>query len=81
MFTILLQTQHENNFLHTSKYRQAKGCRFRGICRTTASFIAQISSSENVSARARRHLGSGRKTVNSQGYSELWEPIKLCENY
>ena len=49
--------------------------------RTTASFIAQISSSENVSARARRHLGSGLKTVNSQGYSELWEPIKLCENY
>ena len=28
----------------------------------------------------RRHLGSGRKTVNSQGYSELREPIKTHEN-
>ena len=28
---------------------------------------------------ARRHLGSGRKTVNSQGYSELREPIKMRE--
>ena len=28
----------------------------------------------------RRHLGSGRKTVNSQGYSELREPIKTREN-
>ena len=58
-----------------------KAVAFVVFVRTTASFIAQISSSENVSARARRHLGSGRKTVNSQGYSELWEPIKLCENY
>ena len=36
------------------------------VC-TTASFIAQI------------YLGSGRKTVNSQGYSELREPIKLAK--
>ena len=28
---------------------------------------------------ARRHLGSGRKTVNNQGYSELREPIKTRE--
>ena len=28
----------------------------------------------------RRHLGSGRETVNSQGYSELREPIKTHEN-
>ena len=31
IFTILLQIQHENNFLPTSKHRQAKVCRFRGI--------------------------------------------------
>ena len=31
-FTISLQIQHENNFPPTSKYRQAKGRRFRGIC-------------------------------------------------
>ena len=58
-----------------------KAVAFVVFVRTTASFIAQISSSENVSALARRHLGSGRKTVNSQGYSELWEPIKMRENY
>ena len=28
----------------------------------------------------RRYLGSGRKTVNTQGYSELREPIKIREN-
>ena len=27
-----------------------------------------------------RHLGSGRKTANSQGYSELRKPIKKSEN-
>ena len=47
------------------------------VC-TTTSFIAQISSSENLETRG--HLGSGRKTVNSQGYSELREPIKTCKN-
>ena len=41
------------------------------VC-TTASFIAQI-------LEARRHLGSGRKTVNSQGYSKLREPITTRE--
>ena len=40
------------------------------VC-TNASFNAQI---------LRRYLGSGRKTVNSQGYSELREPIKMHEN-
>ena len=45
------------------------------VC-STASFIAQISSC----LETRRHLGSGRKTVNCQGYSELREPIKTREN-
>ena len=31
--------------------------------------------------KKRWHLGSGRKTVNSQGYSEIREPIKARENY
>ena len=46
--------------------------------RILLSFIVQISSSENLETR--RHLGSGRKTVSSQGYSELREPIKAREN-
>ena len=40
--------QHEN-FLPTSQHRQAKVRCSLGICWSTASFIAQISSSENVS--------------------------------
>ena len=74
-FTILLQIQHENNFLPTSEHRQAKVRRFLGICLYDC-FIY----SSNKCLETRRHLGSGRKTVNSQGYSELWEPIKLREN-
>ena len=50
-FTILLQIQHENDFLPTSENRQAKVQRFADFFCTTASFIAQISSSENVSKR------------------------------
>ena len=45
------------------------------VC-TTASFIAQISSFENVLKQTSSWL-SGSKTVNSQGYSESWEPIKM----
>ena len=50
IFTILLQIQNEN-FLPTSKHRQAEVRRFlaRVFVYTTASFIAQISSFENVS--------------------------------
>ena len=33
IFTILLQTPHENNFLPNSKHPKAKGCRFLGIVR------------------------------------------------
>jgi len=31
-------------------------------------------------SETRRHFESRPKTVNSQGYSELWEPIKMCQN-
>ena len=39
---------------------------------------ASISSIENISKRD-AHLGSGFKSENSQGYSELQEPIKTRE--
>ena len=52
IFTILLQIQHENSFLHTSKQWQAKVRRFLGNCLCECfTFIAQISSFENVSKR------------------------------
>ena len=50
-FTILLQIQHENNFLPTSKHRQANFVAFLIFVCTTASFFAQISSYENVLKR------------------------------
>jgi len=46
---------------------------------TTASFIAQISSFENDLKRD-AILAPVAKTVSSQGYSELREPIKTREN-
>ena len=63
-FTILLQIQHENNFLPTNKCRQAKVRHFLGIAFMTVSIITQILSSKNVSA-SRCHLGSGGERVNS----------------
>ena len=52
IFTILLQTQHENNFLPTCEHQQTKVRRFLGIFfYVTASFIAQTSPSENVLKR------------------------------
>ena len=50
----------------TSENRQAKVRRFLGICLYDC-FIY----SSNKCLETRRHLGSGRKTVNSQGYSKL----------
>ena len=79
IFTILLQIQHENNFLPTSKHRQAKVRRFLGICLYDC-FIYCSNFVYRKCLKTRRHLGSGRKTVNSQGYSELREPIKTREN-
>ena len=70
LFTSLLQIRNENNFLPTSKHRQAEVRRFLGICLYNcliyrSNFIFQ------KFLDTRRHLGFGRKTVNSQGYSEL----------
>ena len=44
-----------------------------------ASFIVQISSFRTC-LETRCHFGSSHKTVNSLGYSELWEPIKMRKN-
>ena len=52
IFTILLQVQRENNFLPIPvDTDEAKLVAFLVFVCTTASFIAQISSSENVSKR------------------------------
>ena len=62
-------------FLPTSKHRQAKVRRLLSICL----YDCFIYSSDFVFRKCletRRHLGSGRKTVNSQGYSELRGPIQ-----
>ena len=79
IFTILLKIRNGNNFPPASKHRQAKGRHFLDIC-----FYDPFIYSSNFVFRkcleTRRHLGSGRKTVNSQGYSELREPIKTSEN-
>ena len=52
IFTILLQIQHENNFLPIPvETDKAKLVAFLVFVCTIASFIAQISCSENVSKR------------------------------
>ena len=78
-FTILLQTQHENMFLPTSKHQQAKVRRFSGISLSEC-FIYRSNSVFRKCLETRRHRGSGRKTENSHGYTELQEPIKTREN-
>ena len=60
IFTILLQIQHGNIFPPISKHRQATAGAFLVFIGTTASFIAQISSTGKC-LKARRLLGSGRK--------------------
>ena len=76
---VLLQIQHENNFLPTTQHRQAKVRRFVGICLCDY-FIYRTNFVFRKCVETRRHLGSGRKTVNSQPYSELRQPIKTREN-
>ena len=75
IFTILLQIQHGNNFLTISKHQEAQASRFLGICLYDC-FIYRLYFVFRKCLDARRYLSSGRKTVNSQGYSELREPIK-----
>ena len=78
-FMVLLQIQRENNFLLTTEHRQAKFRRFLGICLYDY-FIYRTNFVFRKCLETRRHLGFGRKTVNSERYSELWQPIKTREN-
>ena len=71
---ILLQILQENNFLPTSKHPQAKVRRFLAICLYDW-FIYR----SNKCFETRRYLGSGRKTVNSQGYSSYGSQSKRAK--
>ena len=61
------------------KHRQAKVRRFLGISLYEC-FVYRSNFVFRKCLETRRHHGSCRKTVNSQGYSELREPIKTREN-
>ena len=65
-FTIVLQIQDGNNFLPTIEYRKAKVRRFLFLVR-----LLHLWYKFRFPKISRRHLGSGRKTVNSQEYSEF----------
>ena len=62
IFTILLQIQHENNFLPIPVDTDKAKC--LGIC--LYDFFIYRSNFVFQSLEKRRHLGSGHKTVNSQ---------------
>ena len=66
IFTFLLKIQHDNNFLPTSKHRQAKVRRSLGICLYDC-FIYCSNFVFRKCLETRHHLDSGHKTVNSQG--------------
>ena len=70
IFTILLQIQHGNIFLPTSKHRQATASRFLGIywydCRIYSSNFVYRKMSQSEAPSWLR----SQKTVNSHGYSE-----------
>ena len=70
VLTIFLQIQQENNFLTTSKHRQAESRRFLGIFLYDC-FFYRSNLVFRKCLETRRHLCSVRKTVNNQGYSEL----------
>ena len=74
---LLLQIQHENNFLPTGNPDKPKFVAFSAFLCTTASFVAKISSAKNVSERD----AILAPVANSQEYSELREPVKTRENF
>ena len=77
---ILLHIQQEHSFLtYLSKYRQAEVGHFRGICPYDYLMYCSNFVFEEF-LETRRHFGSGHLTMNGQGYSELWWPIKTCKN-
>ena len=82
-FTILQQIQYENNFLPTSLHRQRKVRRFLGICLYDC-FIYGTNFVFRKCLETRRHLCSGRKTVNrdfkQRERGRRQEPQTLREN-
>ena len=80
-FTILFQNKFSMKiiFYQPVNTHKPKFVAFLVFVCTTASFIAQISSSQKMS-RNGTPSGSSRKKVNSQEYAELGEPIKTREN-
>ena len=62
-----------------SQHWQAKGRHFLGICLYDC-FIYHSNFVFRKCLGTRRHLGFGRKTVNSQGYSELREPNERAKS-
>ena len=71
-----------DDFLANSASKQGKAevRLFLGICLYDC-FIYRSNFVLRKCLKTRCHLDYGRKTVNSQGYSELREPIKTRENY
>ena len=61
IFTLLLQIQHENNFLPTTKHRQDRVRRFPGICLYDC-FIYRLNFVFQKCLERRRHLDSGRQS-------------------
>ena len=62
-----------------TEHWQAKIHRFLRICLSDC-FIYRSNFVFRKFLETTRYLGSGRKTVNSQGYSKIREPIKTREN-
>ena len=74
----LLQIQHDNNFLPTNKHQsQSSSLSWYFFVRL---LYLPLKFRPSKCLETRSHLGSGRKTVNSQGHSELREPMKTREN-
>ena len=64
-FYVFVANSAENNFLPISENREAKVHPFLGICLYEC-FIYRSNFVFRKCLETRRHLGSGRKTVNSQ---------------
>ena len=80
IFTILLQILNENKFYLPVNTDKPKFVGFFDICLYDCFIFRSNFVFRKRLETPRRHLGSGRKTANSQGYSELRKPIKKSEN-
>ena len=78
-FTILLQIQHENKFLPNQWTSRSQSSSLSWYLFVNC-FIYRTNFVFRKCLETRHHLGSGCKTVNSQGYSELLELFKTSEN-